>query len=62
VKVQTRVVEQPANVADGQKQTIHPRPKSIFACFGPKADKTERNWIVRLVPLVTNAPQHDRRK
>ena len=22
-------------------------------CFGPKADKCERNWIVRYVPLAT---------
>jgi hypothetical protein len=31
----------------GQKQTNHYGLKSTFVCFGPKADKRGRNWIVR---------------
>jgi hypothetical protein len=34
----------------GQKRTNHLGLKSTFVRFGPKADKTERNWIVRFVP------------
>jgi hypothetical protein len=41
----------------GHKRTNHPGPKSVFVCFGPKADKRGRNWIVREVPLATDAPQ-----
>jgi hypothetical protein len=43
--------------AMGQKRTSHRRPKSNFVRYGPKADKTERNWIVGFVPIATNAPQ-----
>ena len=28
-----------------------------FVRFGPIADKRERNWIVRFVPIAANAPQ-----
>jgi hypothetical protein len=36
----------------GQKRTNHLGLKSTFVRFGPKADKTERNWIVRFVPIA----------
>jgi hypothetical protein len=35
------------NVRFGQKQTNHPRQKSTFVRFGPKADKRGRGLIVR---------------
>jgi hypothetical protein len=41
----------------GQKRTSRRGPKSNFVCFGPKADKRGRSWIVRFVPLANNAPQ-----
>jgi hypothetical protein len=41
----------------GHKRTKHRWPKSTVVRFGPKADKTERNWIVRFVPIATDAPQ-----
>jgi len=28
-----------------------------FVRFGPKADKRGHNWIVRFVPIATDAPQ-----
>jgi hypothetical protein len=31
----------------GHKRTSGPRLKSIFVCFGPKADKPGRGWNVR---------------
>ena len=34
----------------GHKRTNRRGLKSAVVRFGPKADKTERNWIVRLVP------------
>jgi hypothetical protein len=34
----------------GQKRTNRRGPKSTVVRFGPKADKSEHNWIVRLVP------------
>jgi len=38
-------------------RTTHPRPKPNFVRFGPKADKRGRGWIVRFVPIATDAPQ-----
>jgi len=42
----------------GQKRTNRPELKSTFVRFGPKADKPERNWIVRYVPIgdILNIP------
>src|ERR1017187_6596544 len=41
----------------GHKRTNRNGPKSTFVRFGPKADKHGRGWIVRYVPIATNAPQ-----
>jgi hypothetical protein len=41
----------------GHKRTNHRGLKSTLIRFGPKADKRGRNWIVRFVPIATNAPQ-----
>jgi hypothetical protein len=41
----------------GHKWTNRRGPKSTFVLFGPKADKRGCCWIVRFVPIATNAPQ-----
>ena len=41
----------------GHKQTNGRGLISTFVRFSPKADKRERDWIVRFVPLATDAPQ-----
>jgi hypothetical protein len=41
----------------GQKRTNNRRAKSNFVRFGPIADKRRCGWIVRYVPLATDAPQ-----
>jgi hypothetical protein len=38
--------------ASGHLRTNRRGPKSTFDCFSPKADKRERNWIVRFVPIL----------